>query len=119
MCQSKDETVTHLVCECSTIAQSEYKGSNDSVGTAVHWSLAKKYALQNAYKWYDYRADAASENNEVKLLWDLNMMTIQARRRGIVLVKKVDKECIIIDVAIPADSTSWNKEEEKRTSTES
>ena len=38
---------------------------------------------------------------------------IHARRPDIVLVKKKGKECMIIDVAVPADSQTWSKEEEK------
>lgn len=43
MCQQKDETVTHLVSECSKMVQSEYKGRHNRVAAEVHWGLAKKY----------------------------------------------------------------------------
>ena len=116
MCQNKDETVTHLVSECSKMAQREYKGRHDKVASAVHWGLAKKYGLSHAEKWYDHRADSVSENQSVKLLWDFNIQTdkvIHARRPDIVLVKKLEKQCLIIDIAVPGDSRTWAKEEEK------
>ena len=31
----------------------------------------------------------------------------------IILVKKKDKECVIMDAAVPADSRTWSKEKEK------
>ena len=52
----------------------------------------------------------------MKLLWDFSIQTdkvIRARRPDIVIVKQKDKECMIIDVAVPADSRTWSKEEEK------
>ena len=62
------------------------------------------------------KAEAVIENEDVKLLWDFSIQTdkeIHARRPGIILVKKKDKECMIIDIAVPADSPTWIKEEEK------
>ena len=41
MCKEKDETVTHLVSDCSNLAQKEYKRRHDKVATAVHWSILK------------------------------------------------------------------------------
>ncbi|XP_063956582.1 uncharacterized protein LOC135154374 [Lytechinus pictus] len=38
---------------------------------------------------------------------------IEARRPDIVLLKKKEKECVIIDIAIPGDCRAWRKEEEK------
>ena len=98
------------------MAQSEYKGRHDRIAAAVHWGLAKKYGLPHAEKWYDHNAEAVNENEDVKLLWDFSIQTdkvIHARRPDIVIVKKKDKECMIIDVAVPADSRTWSKEEEK------
>ena len=101
--------------ECSKMAQSEYKGRHDRIAAAVHWGLEKKYGLPHAKKWYDHKAEAVSENEDVKLFWDFTIQTdkvIHARRSDIVIVKKKDKECMIIDVAVPADSRTWSKEEE-------
>ena len=56
----------------------------------------------------DYRMQRngmLSENEDVKLLWDFSIQTdkvIHARRPDIVIMKKKDKECMIIDVAVPA-----------------
>ena len=48
MCKQADETVSHIVSECSKMVQSEYKGRHDKVATAVHWGLAKNMALNIA-----------------------------------------------------------------------
>ena len=38
---------------------------------------------------------------------------IQERRPDIFLIKKTDKECLIIDITIPVYTRAWYKEEEK------
>jgi len=116
LCKERDETVSHLISECSKIAQSEYKRRHDKVAAAVHWSLCKKHDLPHSEKWYDHRAEAVTENEKVKVLWDFNIQTdklIEARRPDIVLVNKETKECQIIDIAIPGDTRVEKKEEEK------
>ena len=42
MCKQADETVSHIVSECSKLAQTEYKRRNDKLATAVHWCLTNK-----------------------------------------------------------------------------
>ena len=39
MCAEKDETVFHIVSECSKLAQKQYKHRHDSVCKHVHWLL--------------------------------------------------------------------------------
>ena len=116
LCKERDETVSHLVSECSKIAQTEYKKRHDKVAAAVHWSICKRHGLPHSEKWYDHRAPPVIENTKVKLLWDFNIQTdkvIEARRPDLVLVDKEKKECQIIDIAIPGDTRVWRKEEEK------
>ena len=42
MYHDKNESVGHLVSECSKLAQREYKARHDRVATAVHWGLCQK-----------------------------------------------------------------------------
>ena len=59
---------------------------------------------------------AAVEDDDVKLIWDINIQCdniIEARRRGLTLVDKKAKSCVIIDVAIPGDCRIREKQIEK------
>ena len=40
MCGEKDESVGHLVGECSKLAQAEYKHRHDNVARMIHWNIA-------------------------------------------------------------------------------
>ena len=118
MCDERDETVMHILSECSKLAQTEYKKRHDKVATMVHWELCKQYDLPHSQNWYEHRAEAVMENDDVKLLWDFNIRTdrvIEARRPDIVLIDKKNKETMIIDVAVPGDFRVKEKEIEKIT----
>lgn len=66
-----DNNLTHLLSEFCKMAQTEHKGRHDRIATVVHWCLAKKYGLLHAEKWYDHKVEALSENEDVRLHWDL------------------------------------------------
>ena len=60
--------------------------------------------------------DSVSENNEVKLLWDMNIQrdhVIEARTPDIVVVNKQERKCAIVDTAVPGDKRIGEKENEK------
>ena len=116
MCNQRDETVSHIISECSKLAQREYKGRHDCVAGAVHWSLMKAFGLPHSETWYEHRAESVVENEHVKVLWDFNTYVdkyIEARRPDIIVVKKKEKECLLIDIAVPGDARALSKEDEK------
>ena len=60
------------------------------------------------------------ENEEVKMLWDINVQcdnVIEARRPDIILIDKKEQKGIIIDIAVPADVRVGEKKERKWKST--
>ena len=71
MCGENNESVGHLVSECSKLAQKEHKRKHDNVARIVHWELCGKHGLERSEKWYSHEPpQGVSENDEVKLLWD-------------------------------------------------
>ncbi|XP_068754161.1 uncharacterized protein [Montipora capricornis] len=110
MCGEKDESMGHLVGECSKLAQTEYKHRHDNVARMIHWNIAHSYGLDVSNKWYEHKPEGVIENDHVKLLWDFN---IQARRPDVVAVDRDKKTCNIIDIAIPVDAGIVEKEKEK------
>jgi hypothetical protein len=117
LCGEKEETVDHLVSSCGKIAQTDYKGRHDRVAASLHWSLCQQFGFPRANKWYEHRAEKVLENEDYKLLWDLDLKTdkvISARKPDLVIVKKKAREAIVIDVAIPGDTRIVAKELEKK-----
>ena len=56
------------------------------------------------------------ENDDVELLWDVNIQcdnVIKARRPDLILVDKKEHKALIIDIAVPADVDIEEKEHER------
>ena len=39
LCGDKDETINHIISECSKLAQREYKARHNWVGKVIHWDV--------------------------------------------------------------------------------
>ena len=45
LCGDRDETINHIISECSKLAKNEYKTKHDWVGKVIHWELCKNWSL--------------------------------------------------------------------------
>ena len=52
LCGDRDETINHIISECSKLAQREYKVRHDWVGKVVHWEMCRKCQFDHTNKWY-------------------------------------------------------------------
>ena len=50
LCGDWDETINHIINECSKLAQKEYKTRPDWVGKVNHWELCKKFQFEPTNK---------------------------------------------------------------------
>ena len=106
----------HLVSGCEKLTQKEYNRRHDNVAKKVHWDLCKKKRLEHTEKWYEHVPEGAVENEEVKMLWNINVNcdnAMEARRPDIILIDEKEQKEIIIDTAVPADVRVGEKEREK------
>ena len=89
---------------------------HDNVARMVHQKLCEKFNLEYSEKWYLHNPQTVSENINHKLIWDMNVQCDNVNvewRPDIVIVNKMEKTTIIIDVAIPRDKRTISKEKEK------
>ena len=115
MCDERGETVQHI-CECKKLAQREYKRGHGTVAKLVHWKMREKHNLERKEKWYKHCPEGVVEDDDVKLVWDINIHchnVMEARRPNLILVDKKAKSCAVIDLAIPGDCRIHEKEIEK------
>ena len=75
LCKSAEDSVSHIVCEFSALAQGEYKGRHDGVAKAGHWCLCRKHGLDVTDKWYEHVPGKVRESEKVKILWDFSIQT--------------------------------------------
>ena len=48
LCGERDEMISHIMSECSKLAQKEYKTMHDLIGKVIHWELCKKLKFDHA-----------------------------------------------------------------------
>ena len=58
----RDETIIHIISECSKLAQIEYKSRHDWVGKVIHWELYYKLKFEHTNKWYMHNLESVLEN---------------------------------------------------------
>ena len=66
--------------------------------------------------WCEHAPEGAVENEEIKVLWDINIQCdnlIEARRPDLIIIDKKKQKGIIIYIAVPADVQVEEKEKEK------
>ena len=66
LCGDRDETINHIIRECSKLAQKEYKTWHDWLGKVVHWELCKKFKVDHTNKWYMHNPAPVQDNNTHK-----------------------------------------------------
>ena len=71
MCDERDETVAHIVSECSQLAQNDYKKCrHDKIAAIIHWNYSKKFGFTCTEKYYEHFVETnmkVLENDKVKL----------------------------------------------------
>ena len=107
LCGDRDETINHIISECSKLAQKEYKARHDWVGKVIHREMCKKFKFDHTNKWYMHNPASILENDSHKLQWDFNIQTdhlIPARRQQLMVINEEKKRsCKIVDFTVPAD----------------
>ena len=63
LCGDRDETINHIISECSKLAQKEYKTRHDWVGKVIHWEMCKKSKFNHTNKWYMHNPASVLEND--------------------------------------------------------
>ena len=90
----RDETINHIISECSKLAQKEYKARHDWVGKVINSEMCKKLKFDYANKWYMQNPALVLENDTHKLLWDFDIQTdhlISAGRSDLIIINKKKK----------------------------
>ena len=116
MCGKVDESINHVLSECSKLVQKEYKRRHDWVGKRVHWDVSKVCGFKVKDKWYEHEPEAVMVNDDYRILWDFSIETdhtIEARRPDMIVEDRRNSHCKIIDFAVPYDNRVDNKEAEK------
>ena len=117
LCGARDETITHIISECSKLAQKEYTTRHEWVGKVIYWEMCNKFKFDHTNKWYMLKPASLKKNDTDKLLWDFEVQTyhrVSPRRPDLIISDKKKRTCKIVDFAVPADHRVKLKESEKK-----
>ena len=106
LCGDGDETIKHIISECSKLTGTEYKTRHDWVGKVIHWEKYKKLKFDHTNKWYMHNPASDQENATHWLLQDFNIETdhlIAAKRGDFIIINKKKRIWKIVDFAVPSD----------------
>ena len=71
---------------------------------------------ENRYEHPEHAPEGAAENEEIKVLWNINIQCdnlIEVRRPDLIVIDKKEQKGIIIDIAVPVNIRVEEKEKEK------
>ena len=119
LCVDGDETINHIISECSKLAQKEYKTRHEWMDMVIHWEMCQKFKFDHTNKWYMHSPAYVLENDIHKLVWDFDIQTdhlISARRPDLIIINNNKKKriCKVMDFAVLADYRIKLKECEKK-----
>ena len=90
----RDETINHIISECSKLALKEYKIRHYWVGMVIHWELCMKLKFDHTNKWYMHNPESVLENKTHKLLEEFEIQIIQtdpqisARQPDLIIISR-------------------------------
>ena len=67
LCGDRDETINHIISECSKSVQKEYKTRQDWDRKVIYWEMCKKLKFDHTNKWYIHNPASVIENGTLKL----------------------------------------------------
>ena len=117
LCGERDETINHIINECTKLVRKDYKTRLEWVGKVIHWEMCKKFKFDHTNKWYMHNSAFVLENEAYKLLWDFDIQTdhlILARRLDLIIKKKKKENLQNCELCCPADHIIKLKECEKK-----
>jgi len=82
----------------------------------IHLTVCKHNGLHVTDKYYEHTAEKVINVKGTSGTWDVSVITdrtILVNRPDIVLYDKIEKTCLLIDMAVPDDSNNDTKETEK------
>ena len=63
LCSDRDETINHIISECSKSVQKEYKTRHDWVDKVIHWDTRKKLKFDYTNKYHMHNPAPVLEND--------------------------------------------------------
>ena len=103
-----------IISGYSELPKTESLHRRNKVATYVHWNICKNSEV--AEKWYGHNPETVINTGSTTVTWGMPVHTdsdIKANRPDIVVKRKDEKSCPLIEVSIPGDKNTSVKVVEK------
>ncbi|KAJ8736966.1 hypothetical protein PYW07_000237 [Mythimna separata] len=118
-CHLPGESIRHIISGCSHLANGDYLHRHNLVARIIHQQLALTYNLvESEVPYYRYVPDPVLDNGNITLYWDRSIITdrtIVANKPDIVVIDRLERRTMIVDIAVPHDENLVKAEKEKQT----
>lgn len=115
MCGKAVEKITHIVSECTRLAQKEYKRRHDWIGSCIHWEICGAKGIPLATKWQEHQPEGVMQNETCKVIWDFTIQAdhVLTTKGPDLIVDNERNEFQITDFAVPYDTKKYVKRTEE------
>jgi len=116
MCCKAEDHTKHAVVRCTTFAPSAYTNRHSKAAGYIHWPVCEHVGLQVTGRDCEHVSEMVMTVNGTAIMCDLLGITdgkTFANRTDRVLHDKWEKTCLLIDIAIPDESTVSTEETKK------
>ena len=100
------------------LAGTQYMYRHNQVAKYIHWNIIRDLKVKVSESWLHHKPEEVSTVSGIKVLWDSYILTdkkVPHNRPDIIIHNEKNRECLIIDVAIPVCRNVVKKEAEKIT----
>ena len=83
----------------------------------IYWPICKSLNLPVTEKYYMHESKKVTKMEDNLIKWDKTILTdrtIPVNRPALIILKKNEQNCLIVDLAVPDDVNVLKKETEKR-----
>ena len=118
ICHKYEETVDHIISGCPELAKTDYLERHNKAAAYmyIHWKACQHYNVKVPERWYEHMPKTVTENEEVTILWDMQIRTdkeLSANKPEIVIKDHANRCCKLKDVSVPSDRNTSTKVIEK------
>jgi hypothetical protein len=109
----KAEHIKYIAEGSTTLVPSEYTNRHSKVAGYICWTIWQHIRIQATDNYSKHTSERIINVNSTTIMWDVLVITGQtvlANRPDMVLHDKKEKTCILITIAIPAESNFNTKE---------
>ena len=103
ICNRLEETEDHVISGSTELAKTDCLETHNKAAAYIHWKECHKYSIEVPKRWYEHMPETLTENEEVTILWDMQIHTdrkLSANKADIVIKDHAIRCCKLIEQVV-------------------